>query len=159
MIERIEAARQWWMSRSDRERVLLAVMLAAVLGVVGWYGIISPLRSAAEDSQTRVETAARKLASLKAAARVNASQPARTAAAPQVLVEASAVKAGVPIARRRQDANGQFTIWIEAIDARILLPWVAAVEREGGFTVADLTASRLDGGVVEAEITFAGAAQ
>ncbi|OYX96960.1 MAG: hypothetical protein B7Y78_02660 [Caulobacter sp. 35-67-4] len=63
------------------------------------------------------------------------------------------------VARRRQDANGQFTIWITAIDARTLLPWVAAVEREGGVTVADFTASRLDGGVIEAEITFAGAAR
>ncbi|HQR89734.1 MAG TPA: type II secretion system protein GspM, partial [Caulobacter sp.] len=137
MIERIDAARQWWLSRSDRERALLAVMLVAVLGVVGWYGVISPLRSAAEDSQQRVETAARKLASLKAASRENAPQPGQSAAAPQVLVEASAIKAGVPIARRRQDANGQFTIWITAIDARTLLPWVAAVEREGGVTVAD----------------------
>jgi len=159
MIERIDAARQWWLSRSDRERVLLAVMLVAVLGVVGWYGVISPLRSAAEDSRERVETAAGKLASLKAAARANAPQSGRSDAAPQVLVEASAVKAGVPIARRRQDANGQFTIWVTAIDARTLLPWVAAVEREGGVTVADFTASRLDGGVIEAEITFAGAAR
>lgn len=159
MIDRIEAARQWWLSRTDRERVLLGVMLAAVLGVLGWYGIISPLRDAVEAGQVRVETAARRLASLKAMARVNAPQPGGGAATPQAVVEASAAKAGVPIARRRQDANGQFTIWIAAIDARTLLPWVAAVEREGGVKVADFTASRLDGGVVEAEITFAGAAR
>lgn len=155
MIARIEAARQWWMSRTDRERALLAIMSAAVLGVAGWYGVVSPIREAAATSLDRVETAARRLASLKAMARVSAPQLGRSAAAPQALVEASAAKAGMPIARRRQDANGRFTIWITAIDARTLLPWVAAVEREGGVTVADFTASRLDGGVIEAEITFA----
>ena len=159
MIGRMEAARQWWLSRSDRERVLVAVMLAAVLGVVGWYGVVTPLRDAAEASQDRVETAASRLASLRTMAGASAPRAGRSSGAPQALVEASAAKAGVLIARRRQDATGQFTIWVSAIDARILLPWVAALEREGGVTVADFTASRLDGGVVEAEITFAGVAQ
>lgn len=157
MIGQIEAARQWWLSRSDRERVLLAVMLVIVLGVGGWYGVVSPLRHAAQAEQARVKAAAVRLVSLKAMAAASAPRSGRSVGAPQALVEASAAKAGVPISRRRQDANSGFTIWIDAIDARALLPWVAALEQEGGVVVADFTASRRDGGLVEAEITFAGA--
>ena len=113
-----------------------------------------------EASRERVEVASKQLASLRALAssRAATATPA-SAATVQAVVEAAAGKGGVPIARHRQDANGRFTIWVTTIDARALLPWVAALEREGGVSVTDFTASRLDTGAVEAEITFAKAAR
>lgn len=157
---RLEAARVWWFSRSERERVMLATMGALLAAVIGWYGVITPLRSASEASRERVEVASKQLASLRALAssRAATATPA-SAATVQAVVEAAAGKGGVPIARHRQDANGRFTIWVTTIDARALLPWVAALEREGGVSVTDFTASRLDTGAVEAEITFAKAAR
>lgn len=153
MNARMETARQWWVSRSGREQVLLAVMALAVAGVVGGYGVIVPLHDLATSGRERVETATIQLARLRVAARAVA--PSAGSASPQSLVEASAAKAGVPISRRRQEANGQFTIWISAIDARVVLPWAAALERNGGVRVSNFTASRLDGGLVEVEVTFA----
>ena len=152
---RVEAARLWWFSRTARERLLLTVMAAALAAVIGWYGVMAPLAAASKAGQVRLERAALRLTSLRALAPASIRSGPSSAATPQALVEAAAGKVGLPIARHRQDANGRFTIWITAIDAKILLPWVAILEREGGLTVTDFTASRLDSGVVEAEITFA----
>lgn len=153
MNARIETARLWWLSRSGREQMLLAVMAVAVLGVFGWYGVIAPLRDVSASGRERVQTASQQLARLQARAQTLSGRPG--GASPQALVEASAAKAGVPISRRRQEASGQFTIWITAIDARVVLPWTASLEREGAVRVANFTASRLDGGLVEVEVTFA----
>lgn len=158
MSDRIEAARQWWGGRSGRERVMLAAMGACLLAVVGWYGVVAPLRGAAQDGGERIAKAELDLARLQAAARSGTVKAVKDGAEAQSLVEAAAAKAGVPIARRRQDAGDRFTIWISAIDGRLLLPWVAALEREGGLIVDGFTASRLDGGLVEAEISFTKAA-
>lgn len=156
---RLEAARLWWSARTGRERVMLAVMAVAFVAVISWYGVLTPLATASKAGQVRVERASAQLASLRALAPVATPSASSGAAAPQAVVEAAASKVGLPIARHRQDANGRFTIWITAIDAKILLPWVAALEREGGVMVTDFTASRLDSGLVEAQVTFARAAR
>ncbi|AAK22169.1 type II secretion system protein M [Caulobacter vibrioides] len=154
---RLEAARLWWTGRTGREQVLLAVMVAALVVVIGWYGVATPLWSAAKTAQVRVDKAATQLATLRGLA-AGASRATAGGAAPQAVVEAAASRVGLPIARHRQDANGRFTIWIAAIDSKILLPWTAGLEREGAVKVTDFTASRLDNGLIEAEITFARAA-
>lgn len=157
---RIEAARQWWLALSGRERLMLSVLGVVVLAVVGWYGVATPLMGLSKASRERVELASTQLANLRTLA---ASRPAGTASpsagTAQSLVEAAAGKAGVAIARRRQDADGRFTIWVSTIDARALLPWLASLERDGGVAVTVFTASRQDNGAVEAEITFAKASR
>lgn len=156
----MEAAGQWWLSRSPRERVMLGVMGVVLLAVIGWYGVAMPLNSLSKSSRERVELASTRLGELRswASARPAATTTSREGTA-QSLVEAAAGKVGVSIARRRQDANGRFTIWVSTIDARALLPWLALLERDGGVAVTDFTASRLDNGAVEAEITFAKASR
>lgn len=151
---RLEAARLWWTGRTEREQLLLAVMIAALVAVLGWYGVAMPLGSAADAAQVRVDKAATQLVTLRRLAPA-ASRAAAGGAAPQAVVEAAASRVGLPIARHRQDADGRFTVWIAAIDAKILLPWTAALEREGAVKVTEFTASRLDNGLIEAEITFA----
>lgn len=155
---RLDAARLWWSARTGREQVLLAVMIAALVGVLGWYGVATPLMAASEAARVRLEQASIQWAELRGLAAGARRSTASGGAAPQAVVEAAASKVGLPIARHRQDANGRFTIWVAAIDAKILLPWTASLEREGGVKVTNFTASRLDNGLIEAEITFARAA-
>jgi general secretion pathway protein M len=151
----LDAARLWWSARTGREQVLLAVMIAALVGVLGWYGVATPLMAASEAARVRLEQASIQWAELRGLAPGARRLTASGGAAPQAVVEAAASKVGLPIARHRQDANGRFTIWVAAIDAKILLPWTASLEREGGVKVTNFTASRLDNGLIEAEITFA----
>ncbi|WP_066684062.1 type II secretion system protein M [Caulobacter sp. CCH9-E1] len=149
-----QAMVDWWASRTARERGLLSIMAAMLVVVIGWYGVASPLARLAADARERLERVSQQQAMLAVAAR---SVPKRVATqeSTQAIVEASAAKAGIAIARRRQDAEGRFTIWVTAIDARQLLPWTVGLERSGSITVVEFTASRLDGGLIEAEITFA----
>ncbi|MDR7229894.1 general secretion pathway protein M [Caulobacter sp. BE264] len=151
---RLDAARLWWTGRTGREQGLLAVMIAALIGVVGWYGVAMPLQSAAKSARARMDKSVTQLVTLRRLA-PGAGHAAAGGASPQAVVEAAANRVGLPIARHRQDANGRFTIWIAAIDSKILLPWVAALERERGAKVTDFTASRLDNGLIQVEITFA----
>lgn len=144
----------WWASRTPRERGLLSIMTAMLVVIIGWYGVASPLARLAEDARARLEHVNQQQALLAAAA-MSAPQRVATQESAQAIVEASAAKAGITIARRRQDAQGRFTVWVTAIDARQLLPWTVGLERSGSITVVEFTASRLDGGLIEAEITFA----
>ncbi len=153
-----EAARGAWGGRTPRERIMLSVMAAAIVGVGGFYGVVSPLMRASEDARERLQAAREVSVALKSASggSATAKPDARPVAA---IVEASAASLAVPIARKRQEGDGAFTVWITAIDARALLPWAASLEREAGLDVAGFTASRLDNGLVEAEVTFARAAR
>lgn len=155
---RLEAARLWWVGRTGREQVLLAVMTAALVAVLGWYGVAAPLMTLSQAARIRVEKASVQWTTLRGLSAGASRSAASGSAAPQAVVEAAASKVGLPISRHRQDANGRFTIWISAIDAKILLPWTASLERDGGVKVTDFTASRLDNGLIESEITFARAA-
>lgn len=143
-----------WNARTPRERVMLAVMAAAILGVGGFYGVVTPLKRASLDARVRLQEAREQSAALKLASVGGARAKAdpRPVAA---IVETSAAGLGMPITRKRQESDGAFTIWINAVDARALLPWAASLEREAGLSVAGFTASRLDNGLVEAEVTFA----
>lgn len=154
----LEAVRRAWGGRTPRERVMLGVMAAAIVGVGGFYGVVSPLRHATEEARERLQQAREVSAALKSASggAATAKSDARPVA---TIVEASAASLGVSIARKRQEGDGGFTFWITAIDARVLLPWVASLEREASLDVAGFTASRLDNGLVEAEVTFARAAR
>lgn len=143
-----------WNARTPRERIMLAVMAVAVLGVAGFYGVAMPLKRAGEAARERL-VEARGLSVALAAASTGAAPRKADARPVAAIVETSATGVGVPIARKRQEGDGAFTIWITAIDARVLLPWTASLERESGLDVAGFTASRLDNGLVEAEVTFA----
>lgn len=154
----IETARRAWDGRTPRERIMLSVMAAVIVGVGGFYGVVSPLRHATEEARERMQEAREASVALKLASGGGA--PSKPDARPvAAIVEASAASLGVPIARKRQEGDGAFTVWITAIDARVLLPWAASLEREAGLDVAGFTASRLDNGLVEAEVTFARAAR
>ncbi len=149
----MSALLQAWDSRTPRERVLLAVMAVAVVAVVGFYGVIMPLKHGVEDARERVVVARQQADALAMASRQSAPRAAdgRPVSA---IVEASPASLGAPIARKRQEADGAFTIWITAADARALLTWIAGLERSSGLSVVGVTTSRLDNGLVEAEVTF-----
>lgn len=149
---------QAWLARTPRERWMLAVMAVALLGVGGFYGVVTPLAQSGEAARERLLKARAQASALAAVS--TAARATKVDARPvTTVVETSAANLGVPIARKRQEAEGGFTIWITAIDARALLPWVASLERDAGLDVAGFTASRLDNGLVEAEVTFARAAR
>lgn len=155
MTDRLRAA---WEARSRREQIMLAVMAGAILLVVGWYAVLVPLNGAGEASETRLTKAGERFARLDAAARsgglpVTAGQPL------QAVVDASAAAAGLSIARRREEADGRLTVWLTAADPGLMMGWLTSLARAQGIAVSEMTASRTEGGLLEAQITLGRPAQ
>lgn len=137
----------WWNGRTARERIMLAILAAVLALAVGWYGVIAPLGAWAGAAETRRAEAAHALARAEAAA---AALAARKPAAPGALaraVDASAQAAGVAIARRREDADGRLTVWIDGVEPRLLMQWLMLLRQGHGVGVAAMTASKGEAGL------------
>lgn len=150
MIDRLRAA---WEARSRREQIMLAVMALAVLLVVGWYAVLVPLNGAVKASETRLAKAGGQFARLDAAARsgglpVDSDQPL------QAIVDVSASAAGLTIERRREEADGQLTVWLTDADPGLMMGWLTSMARAQGIAVSGMTASETHGGMLDAQITL-----
>ena len=149
----IASLRAAWEARSRREQVMLAVMGLALLLVVGWFAVLVPLNGAVKGSEARLRKAGERFAQLDAAARtgglpVTAGQPLQT------VVEASATAAGLTLDRRREEADGRLTVWLSGADPGLVMGWLTSLARAQGVAVSEMTASRTDGGLLEAQITL-----
>jgi len=151
--------RQQWVARSPREQLMLAVMAAILLLVGGWYGVLQPLDQAAAASEQRVRIAAGRLAALEAAARAGTASPGALAAEArrplQAVVAAAAQASGVTIDRHREEPDGRLTVWIAGMEPSLMMTWLSSLARVHGIAVTDVTASRIEGGLLEAQITLA----
>ncbi len=150
MIARLHAA---WLARSRREQIMLAVMGLIVVSVLGWFAVLVPLGKAVEASETRVAKAADRFARLDRAARTSGLPPA--GAQPlNAVVDTTAQAAGLTISRRREEADGRLTVWLTGAQPALMMTWLTALARAQGIAVTEMTASRADGGLLEAQITL-----
>lgn len=153
---RVDPIQDWWTGRTPRERTLLGVMAALIVAVFGWYGLVAPLKTAAEDARERQAEAARTLAETRAAAarlRPTGRAPAGAEALQATLDEAAA---GAALALDRRQVNGRaVTVWADAADARAVMSWLATLERRG-VRPDRLSVVRGDAGRVELEAAFSG---
>jgi general secretion pathway protein M len=151
--------RDQWAARSQREQLMLAAMAAVLILIGGWYGVAVPLGKAAEASEQSARIAAGRLAQLETAARSgNVSPGALAAEARQPLqgvVDAAAQASGVTIDRRREEEDGRLTVWVAGLDPATLMTWLTTLARVHGVAVTEVTASRIEGGLLEAQITLA----
>lgn len=149
--------REAWAARTSRERVLLSVAAALLVGVLGWYGLVAPLGRAAEDAEADRRAAAERLTAVETGAReIKALSRARSpsAAEMEALVVQSAGEAGLTLDRRRAEADG-VTVWMDAVPPTQLFAWLERLQARQ-VRVAGLTAIRGAGGAVEAEVRLAG---
>ncbi|MDB5471675.1 MAG: hypothetical protein JWR84_3235 [Caulobacter sp.] len=149
----IGSLRSAWEARSRREQVMLAVMGLAILLVVGWFAVLQPLNGAVKGSETRLSKAADRFAQLDAAARTGG-LPVTTGQPLQTVVEASAAAAGLTVDRRREETDGRLTVWLTGADPGLMMTWLTSLARAQGVAVSEMTASRTDGGLLEAQITL-----
>lgn len=150
MIDRLRPA---WEARSRREQIMLAVMGLAVLLVVGWFAVLVPLNGAVKGSEARLSKAGDRFAQLDAAVRAGG-LPVTSGQPLQAVVETSAASAGLTIDRRREEADGRLTVWLTGADPGLMMGWLTSLARGQGVAVSEMTASRTDGGLLEAQITL-----
>jgi general secretion pathway protein M len=151
----VERAADAWSQRSSREQVMLAVMGLLLIVVLGWFGVVQPLGRAVDASRDKAAEASARLAGIEAIGR--AGGPGLTAAASQPLgaiVDATAQAAAVTIDRRREEPDGRLTVWLTSVEPGVMMGWLTSLAQAHGVAVTDVTASRLDGGLLEAQITL-----
>lgn len=145
-----------WAARSQRERTMLMVMGLIILLVAGWYGVVQPLSRGLAASEQRARRAAAMLSDLEAAARTGgigvAAAEARQPLA--AVVDATAQAASVTVDRRREEPDGRLTVWLTGVSPTVMMTWLTALAQAHGVAVTDITASRLDNGLIEAQITL-----
>lgn len=130
----IAAARDWWMGRDQRERLLLGVMFALLGFLILWFAIIRPINSGLESAEARLNAAGldsgRIAAATEGLARAQRTAPPALGVTLPVAVGQAAETNGFTLSRL--DGRGeQVTIAISSARAQALFTWLRALEQQG----------------------------
>lgn len=125
----------WWDGRSLRERRMLAVMGALVLGVVGWLGAVRPLDGWRGDQARARVAAERQLVQIQTAVAQGGARPTGTVDL-QALVASTASAAGVQPTLGMSE-GGRLGFRLDRATTAQAFGWLAALE-EGGARITEL---------------------
>ena len=152
----MQAVRTWWRERTGREQMLLGIMLVLAAGIIGWFGVVQPLRVARTDAAERLERANADLADItakstsirtaEARGRVDASSPLLES------VRVRATDAEIPVDALVANGEGAVTLRIAAIKPAALLGWIADLEVRDGIAVDRLVLTPNADATVAAEL-------
>lgn len=146
----------WWRDRTGRERWLLGIMLVLLGLVIGWFGVLQPLRDARADAAARLAQASGDLADINAsAATIHATEKrARTRHAAPLLdtVRQRAADAGVPAEALAGNGEGAMTLRMAAVKPAALLGWIAEIEARDGIGVDRMVLTRNADATVAVEL-------
>lgn len=137
-------ATAWWRKLTRREQLLVAIMLALLLTVGLWLGVLRPLAALREDVIARQATAATALAEVTDMSRQIRAARATAAAQLPLLerVRSSADAAGLTLEQLEKAGDGSVTLRIGAVRSPALLGWLADLETRQGVVVERLSATR-----------------
>lgn len=125
----------WWDGRSPRERQMLAVMGALVLGVIGWLGMVRPLDAWTADQARARVVAERRLTQIEIAVVQRGARPAE-AVDLQALVASTAPAAGVQPTLGMSE-GGRLGFRLDRVTTAQAFGWLAALE-QGGARIEEL---------------------
>ncbi len=150
----------WWMTRSRREQALLGVMGALLLGLLLWFGVAAPLRTAAQDASAHLTRALGDEAVVDAAlaeiARSGEAAPPQSPAGPvDRLVADTAAEAGLQVIRIEASQDGSVQAVVTGPSTQVL-PWIAGLQSEHAIAARHLTLLKGDVGQLDVDATFVG---
>lgn len=152
----LQTARDFWAQRTGRERLMLQGLAVVLGGLLLWYGVLTPLNAARGWARAERQAAAADLAAVNALARVgtagSAAQPAGRGLAG--VVDVAAAASGIVIERRREEGDGRLTVWITAVQPRILMQWISGLRTGHGVSVVGMSAAKADAGSLTVEVSF-----
>lgn len=131
---------QWWEGRTVRERRMLAVMLAILVGVAAWLAVVRPAwawrEAAAARRERAVATATEARRDLARLAPRGLDRPA-PAEGLEPLVRRTAAAAGLD-AVLAMDAGGGLGFRLASVSSGAGLTWLAALEADHGVRLCRL---------------------
>lgn len=151
----LQTARDSWSRRSARERLMLQGLGLVLGGLLFWYGLLSPLNAARDWARAGRVAAMADLAAVNALARAPADGARRPAGRELAgLIDVAAAASGIVIERRREDGDGRLTVWIAAVQPRILMQWINGLRTAHGVSVTGFSAAKADAGALAVEVSF-----
>ncbi len=148
----------WWTTRSRREQIMLGVMAALLLGFLLWFGVATPLRTAAQDASAHLTRALGDEAVVDSAvaeiARLGEAAPPPPSAGPlDRLVADTAAEAGLRVIRIEAVADGGVQAVVSGPSTQVL-PWIARLQSEHAIAARHLTLLKGDVGQLDVDATF-----
>jgi len=156
------AIESWWKRLSTRERRLVAVMLALLVAVGSWLGVVRPIDLAQEAAEARQARAVEALVAVRTA-RADLARRGTAAAVPideplLTFVGRSATEAGMPVSRLEGAGGNRVVLAVTAVRAPAFLGWVQRLEVRHGLVVESLEATRNVDSTIAAQATLRRAA-
>lgn len=121
----------WWRERSERERVMLAVMAVLAALVFGWLLIVRPLDAALAGARAGQDAAIARLERVRADAAALEEARAPIDGSPHALIARSASAAGFVPTRLDPGADGTVMLGLSSAKAVALSKWLKTLEAEG----------------------------
>jgi type II secretory pathway component PulM len=146
-----DTANQWWRLRSTRERGLLLLLVALGLTLIAWYGMASPLRRAAQQSDMHRANATQLLREVESARTAMDAIVIPSDAELEDVLKLSAAEADFVLETYRDESAREISVSGHAADPAALFGWITMLRRNHGLVVANLTVVRDENGVLRVE--------
>lgn len=151
----LQTARDVWAQRTSRERLMLQGLGIVLGGLLLWYGVLMPLSTARDWARAERQAAAADLAAINALARTGAARATEPGGRGLAgVVDVAAAASGIVIERRREEGDGRLTVWITAVQPRILMQWISGLRTAHGVSVVGLSADKADASSLTVEVSF-----
>lgn len=148
----------WYLGRTARERLLLALMSLLLLGFLAWFAVARPLILGLDSARERHLAAVQRNGEVLAQVAQLRSAPAPTrtsGAAPLALrVTDAAARAGVQLSANEARGAGSVTITVAAAPPTSTLGWLRQLEASG-IQIRELTITPQGQGQVAISATLA----
>lgn len=155
------SAYQWYVSKSDSDRRVLKLLMAAAGLLVCYIGIWDPLSRYTAEQQfqaNRAQVTADWLVTNRGALQATASSSSTTAigstgAAPTISqITNSAATLNLTLSRLQPEADGSVSVALEQQPFNAVAQWLSGIENEQGFTIARASIDRTnEQGLVNAQ--------
>jgi len=142
---------RWWRLRSARERSLLLLLAAIGLALIAWYGVASPLRRVAQQSELHRADAARLLREVETARATTGALVIPSDAALEDVLTLSAAETGFALETHREENAREVAVSGHATDPAALFGWIEMLRKNHGLVVANLTVAREQNGELSVE--------
>ncbi|GAA0641765.1 MAG: hypothetical protein A2792_19420 [Sphingomonadales bacterium RIFCSPHIGHO2_01_FULL_65_20] len=146
-----EAAKNWFIALSRREQILVGIAALLAAGVIGFFGIYSPLYGLATDAKRSFYEATMQAGRIEAKAQALSlpadKRPAEAIAALHLLLASEAGERGFTLDANTPQGNDRAEIAIGSARSTAFLAWLADLERRG-VVPETLVIRRMDNGTV-----------
>ena len=159
-MSRFAVLRDWFMGRTERERWLIALMLAIAVPMLIYFAVYRPLTQSIERAQQRHVEAVRthglvlaRIAQLNSAQRPTLAPTGGSNASLSLRVTEAAALAGVSLSANEPRGEGSATITLAPAVPTSALRWLRQLETQG-IIVRELSVTPQPGGLVVATATL-----